>query len=427
MKISNVLQSIENNEMLDTFKNLYGEDEVELGKQKERYINAINIFSDLYQTKDDIHIFSASGRTEIGGNHTDHQNGCVLAAAINLDIIAVVAFHDEGIIRLKSEGYEDVILDINNLSKSAPKTDTELMVKGIASKFIEKGISIKGFDAYCTSNIKSGAGVSSSAAFEVLIGTIIDTYYNDKRLGPIEIAKIGQHVENVYLGKSSGLMDQTISTIGGLAYIDFLENENPKIESFNFDFEKYGYALCITDTKSSHANLTNDYVAIRNEMESVAKQFGKEHLRFVDEEAFYNTIAKLRETCTDRAITRAAHFFEENRRARLETEALKVGDIETFLDLVRKSGQSSATLLQNYYSCSNPENQAITIGVLMSEKILSGKGAVRVHGGGFAGTIQAFVPATLVDEYVTKMNSVFGEGACTKIRIRARGAQRDVR
>ena len=421
MNIRDVLQKIENNAFTKTFQKLYGTSEEVLQHQKQRYLDAVQKFTQLYPKRKAIRIYSAPGRTEIGGNHTDHQHGCVLATAVNLDTIAVAAFHDEKIIRVRSEGYEPFSVKLDNLAVTSEDVGTAAIIRGIAAKFNEIGVNIGGFDLYCTSDVLSGSGISSSAAFETLIGTIIDSYYNDSKAGAVEIAKIGQFAENIYFGKNSGLMDQTVSSVGGLVFIDFFDTENPKVESFTFDFEEYGYCICITDTKSSHDDLTADYSAIRNEMESVAKYFGKPHLRLVSEAAFYNNIPEIRKNCSDRAIIRAAHFFEENTRARHEASALKDGNIELFLELVRKSGHSSATLLQNQYSCSNPENQAITLAIMTSRKLLEDRGAVRVHGGGFAGTIQAFVPLELADAYTTEMNRIFGDGSCQKLRIRPVG------
>ena len=421
MNILKTLQSIENNELLKTFKELYGTDEAQLEYQRQRYLSAVNNFAELYPKRKNIRIFSAPGRTEIGGNHTDHQNGCVLAAAVNLDVIAVAAFHQDGVIRIKSEGYEPFTVKLSDVSTQSGKTGTSAIVCGIAAKFMDMGVEIGGFDLYCTSDVLCGSGISSSAAFETLIGTIIDSYYNDNKAGAVEIAKIGQFAENVYFGKNSGLMDQMVSSVGGLVFIDFSDTEQPKVEGFSCDFEEYGYCLCITDTKSSHADLTNDYTAIRNEMENIAKHFGKSHLRFVNELLFYNEIPKLRETCSDRAIIRATHFFEENNRAKFEASALKDGNFEYFLELVRQSGRSSEAYLQNHYSCSDPENQAITLAVMLSRRFLGNSGAVRVHGGGFAGTIQAFVPINLVDDYISEMNRIFGEKSCTKMKIRPVG------
>jgi len=421
MKICDVLQKIENNTFLKVYKNLYGSSEEVLSYQKQRYHDAVRCFSELYPKRDDIRIFSAPGRTEIGGNHTDHQNGCVLAAAVNLDVIAVVSFHRDGVIHLKSEGYDAFTVKLDDLSVQPCERGTAAMVRGVLAKFSDLGAKIGGFDLYCTSDVLSGSGISSSAAFETLVGTIIDTYYNESRAGAVEIARIGQFAENVYFGKKSGLMDQMVSSVGGLVSIDFYDTDNPEIKRYDFDFEKHGYCLCITDTKGSHADLTDDYVAIRSEMESVAALFGKKQLREVSENMFYDAIPELRKKCSDRAVLRAAHFFSENSRALQEADALKSGNLENFLCLVNASGDSSAQLLQNLYSNSNPVQQEIPLAIMLSKRILGGSGAVRVHGGGFAGTIQAFVPLELEKRYRCEMNRIFGENACQKLRIRPVG------
>lgn len=417
MEIQKAIQNIENGRFSAIFSRLYGEE----NEPKQRYISDIKRFAELYPERQDIRIFSAPGRTEIGGNHTDHQHGCVLAAAVNLDIIGVVSFHEDGVIRVKSEGYDAFSVDLKSVFDKSGKTGTAAIVSGIAARFIERGAQIGGFDLYCTSDVAVGSGLSSSAAFETLIGTIIDINYNGSRAGAVEIAKIGQFAENVYFGKNSGLMDQMVSSAGGLVFIDFADTENPVVESFSCDFERLGYCICVTDTKSSHADLTDDYSAIRSEMESVAAHFGEQYLRFVKESDFYREIPKLRETCSDRAIIRAAHFFDENSRAKLEAMVLQNGDKIGFLELVNESGNSSAVLLQNLFSCSNPTKQALTLGIMLSKKILGDKGAVRVHGGGFAGTIQAFVPIDFAEKYIAEMNRVFGEGSCLKMKIRQVG------
>lgn len=401
-------------------KMLYGESAVE--RQRNRYISAIEKFSEIFPEREDIYIFSAPGRTEIGGNHTDHQHGCVLAAAVDLDVIAVAAFHNEGVIRLKSAGHSPNHVNLSDLSVQKKEMgSSSALIRGIASRFHEMGVQTSGFDAYTTSDVLSGSGLSSSAAFEVLIGTIIDSHYNHGKAGAVEIAKIGQYAENVYFGKKSGLMDQMVSSVGGLVSIDFHNTENPEIKSFPYDFEASGYCLCVTDTKGNHANLTDDYVAVRSEMESIAAQFGEAFLRDVNENEFYSAIPQLREKCSDRAVMRAAHFFAENRRAVLEANALSEGNMDYFLALVRQSGESSANLLQNLYSCSQPTQQEIPLGIMLSRKLLGEKGAVRVHGGGFAGTIQAFVPVEKVNEYSQEMNRIFGDGSCYILRIRPVG------
>jgi len=421
MNILCALQEIKYNGFIQKFKELYGSDETVLEYQKQRYVDAVTKFGKYFPQREDVRIFSASGRTEIGGNHTDHQHGCVLAAAVNLDAIAVVAFHRDGVIRVKSEGYDAFTVNLDDLSVQSGQKGTAAIICGIAAKFSGMGAEIGGFDMYCTSDVLSGSGISSSAAFETLIGTIIDSYYNDSKAGAVEIAKIGQFAENVYFGKKSGLMDQMVSSVGGLVSIDFYDTQNPEIERFDFDFEEHGYCLCITDTKGSHANLTDDYVSIRSEMESIAAQMGKPHLREVSEIAFYDAIPKLRETCPDRAILRASHFFSENSRALQEADALKSGNLDEFLRLVNESGESSAQLLQNLYSTSKSLQQEIPLAIMMSKRVLNGTGAVRVHGGGFAGTIQAFVPLELADRYTEEMNCIFGDGSCQKLRIRPVG------
>ena len=405
-----------------TFRLLYGNEPVELEKQRKRYIDALNAFSELYPKHQEVFLFSAPGRTEIGGNHTDHQHGCVLAAAVNLDVIAVVAFHNEKIIRLKSKGYPEDFVDLNDLKAHTEEFGTsKALIRGIAAKFSDMGVLVSGFDAYTTSEVLSGSGLSSSAAFEVLVGTIIDIHDNHGNAGAIEIAKIGQYAENVYFGKKSGLMDQMVSSVGGFVWIDFIDIEHPKIHKQNFDFAEAGYCLCITDTKGSHADLTPDYIAVPTEMKEIAAALGKDVLREVDETAFYDAIPKLKERCSDRAILRAAHFFGENRRATQEAAALEDGRVEDFFHLVRASGDSSANLLQNLYSCANPHEQGIPLGILMSKRILQDKGAVRVHGGGFAGTIQAFVPMEYISQYAEEMNRLYGEGSCYILRIRSVG------
>ena len=398
---------------------LYGEDAV--NAQTARYKNAIERFGEIYPNRSDFRIFSAPGRTEIGGNHTDHQHGCVLAAAVNLDIAAVLSLHNDGVIRITSEGYPPFEVDLSDLSPNPDDCSTAAIVRGVCFKFAELGCNIGGFDMYCTSNIPSGGGVSSSAAFETLIGTTLDVCYNESKAGPVEIAKIGQFAENVYFGKNSGLMDQTASSVGSLVAIDFWDEADPKITKIDFDFEKAGYALCLTDTKGSHADLTPDYDAIPYEMKMISDYFGKPYLRLVDETEFYREIANLAKEVPERAILRAMHFFDDNRRAQMESEALLRDDISEFLAIISNSGYSSQNLLQNIYSTSNPTKQELSLAIEISKKVFGAQGAVRVHGGGFAGTIQAFVPLALLDDYTKTMDSLFGEGACMKLRIRPVG------
>lgn len=422
MTIKNFISDIGNGCFDSCLKKLYGGSDDTLRIQRNRYAEAAEEFERLYPNHEEISVYSAPGRTEVGGNHTDHQHGCVLAAAVNLDVIAIVAANSDGVIRLKSKGYPEDVVELSDLSvHEEEKGRSASIIRGIAARFSEMGVTVGGFDAYTTSDVLSGSGLSSSAAFEVLIGNIIDRRFNSGRAGAVEIAKIGQYAENAYFGKASGLMDQMVSSVGGFVFIDFNDTANPVIESRAFDFEKAGYCLCITDTKGSHSDLTDDYVAVPAEMKSVAKALGGEVLRQVDEDAFYEQLPLLKNTLSDRAILRAAHFFGENRRAALEAQALDSGDIRCFFELVRESGDSSANLLQNLYSCKKPAEQRIPVALMMSRRILGGNGACRVHGGGFAGTIQAFVPAEDAMKYADEMNRVFGEGSCYVLSVRPVG------
>lgn len=417
-----LLAEIESGRANDKFALLYGNRKDVIEKQKSRYVDAIKSFEDLYPGHNEISIFSAPGRTEICGNHTDHQHGCVLAAAVNLDAIAVVAFHDENVIRLQSVGYEQVLIELDNLDiHSQEEGTTKSLIRGMVAQFHDMGVKVGGFNAFVSSDVLSGSGLSSSAAFEVLIGNIIDRHYNGGQAGAVEIAKMGQFAENKYFGKESGLMDQMVSSVGGFVFIDFKDTMNPIIEKHECDFEEGELRLIITDTKGSHADLTDDYVSVPSEMKSVAAQFGKKVLREVDEEKFYESLGKLRSTCTDRAILRAAHYYGDNKRVGKEVEALDSKDFTGFLQLVRDSGKSSAQLLQNLYSTKNTDEQGIPLALMVGERILGKKGACRVHGGGFAGTMQAFVPNDLVESYQKAMASLFGEGCCYVLNIRSTG------
>ena len=348
MKATEWTEAFASGKMDDKLSLLYGNAKATLEQQRQRYVDAIQAFTELYPEREDLYIYSAPGRTEVGGNHTDHQHGCVLAAAVNLDAIAIVSFHEDQVIRLKSANYPQDVVDLTDLSVHlAEMGKSAALIRGIAARFAEMGVSVSGFDAYTTSSVLSGSGLSSSAAFEVLVGTIIDQYYNEGKAGAVEIAKIGQYAENRYFGKGSGLMDQMVSSVGGFVYIDFADVENPKIQQHNLDFEHAGYHICITDTKGSHADLTEDYVSIPQEMKQVAEQFGKQYLREVEPAEFFDAIPKLHGVCSDRAIMRAVHFFDENRRALLENNALAADNLDFFFDLVRQSGDSSANLLQN--------------------------------------------------------------------------------
>lgn len=392
--------------------------------QKERYIKAIESFEKIYGEKE-VEIYSAPGRSEVGGNHTDHQFGKVLATSINLDAIAIVAPKKENVIDLKSEGYDRIQHDLNHLDKNDVKDgSSEALIAGVAFKLKEEGYKIGGFEAYVTSDVLNGAGMSSSAAFEVLIGNILSGLYNDMKISPVFLAQAGQFAENEFFGKPCGLMDQMASSIGGLINIDFEDPEKPQIKKVEVDFEEYGHSLCIVDTKGSHADLTDDYAAIPEEMKEVAGFFDKAVLREVDKDDFYLNLPKIREILGDRAVLRAMHLFEENKRVDEQVKALEDGDFETFKKLVKESGDSSFKYLQNVYSSHDLTNQSESIGLAMSDISLGDRGVSRVHGGGFAGTIQAFVPNDIVGMYKKNMEHVFGEGACHVLKVRPYGGMK---
>lgn len=407
----------------DKLKKIYVDEKV-LDYQKERYIKALENFEQLYGDKE-VEIYSAPGRSEVGGNHTDHQYGKVLATSINLDAIAVVAPNREDKIYLKSEGYDKIEVDLNSLSAYLAKEGTsESLIQGVAAKLSEKGYKVGGFEAYVTSDVLNGAGTSSSAAFEVLIGNIFSGLYNDMKLDPVFLAQAGQYAENVFFGKPCGLMDQMASSVGGLIFIDFKNPEVPVVKQVPVDFEAYGHSLCIIDTKGSHADLTPDYAAIPEEMKKIAKYFGKEVLREVDGQEFYKKLPEIRKAEGDRAVLRAIHLFEENKRVDKEVQALESGNFEAFKETVKESGDSSFKYLQNVYSNHDIHNQSVSIGLAISEIALKGKGVSRVHGGGFAGTIQAFVSDEIVDTYKEATEHVFGEGACHILKVRPYGGMK---
>ena len=405
------------------FEYIYGKEAVEA--QKARYAAAIDSFAALYGSDRDAALYSVAGRSEISGNHTDHNHGCVVAASIDLDIIAVAAPNAENIIRVKSEGFDENVIDLAVYTE--PKTDIEGhsddLIAGVASGFTNNGYKIGGFDAYTTSNVLKGSGISSSAAFEDMIGNILNYLYNDGKIDNVEIAKISQYAENVFFGKPCGLMDQVACAVGGIVGIDFADPKNPIIEKLDFDMSAAGYNLCIVNTGGNHADLTDDYASVPAEMKSVAKALGKEVLRDLDEESVIKAIPELRKTVGDRAILRALHFYAENRRAQKLTQDLKNNDLDAFFAGILASGRSSFCYLQNVYTCKNLSEQGLSLALCLAEKTLGGKRAAwRVHGGGFAGTIQAFVPNENVEEFRRVMNGALGDGCCMVLRIRPVGA-----
>ena len=404
----------------NTLKMLYGEAAAEA--QRARYEAAEKAFADIFGSAENARIFSAPGRTEVSGNHTDHNNGKVMAAAVDLDVIAFVIPTDDNIIDIKSEGFPRMSVDISDLSVHNDEMNgTAALIRGVAAGLKNNGFSIGGFKAYATSNVLKGSGVSSSAAFEVLIGTILSHLYNNGEVTAVKIAQIAQYAENVYFGKPSGLMDQMASSVGGFITIDFKDTENPVINSISFDLASNGYSLCIVDTKGSHADLTPEYAALPTEMKAAAAVFGKNVLREVDENEFMANINTVREKCGDRAVLRALHFYSENKRVEKAAQALENGDINAFLDVINASGNSSFKYLQNIFAVSKPAEQGMSLGLYTAETVLNGKGASRVHGGGFAGTIQAFVPNELLDDFTAAEEKIFGEGSCHKLYIRPVG------
>ncbi len=398
---------------------VYGD---EANFQKERYIALAETFEELFGESDNIRFFSAPGRTEVGGNHTDHNNGKVLAAAVNLDAIAAVVARDDGIINVNSQGYAPITVDSKDLEiKDCEAGKSDALIRGVCARFGQLGYKYGGFNAAVTSRVLSGSGLSSSAAYEVLIGTILNYLYNDGKISAVEIAQISQYAENVYFKKPCGLMDQTACSVGGFVQIDFEDTSKPVINNVKFDIAKHGYNLCIVDTGGNHADLTGDYAAIRLEMNSVAEFFGKNVLRQVEYDDVMANIGEIRKVAGDRAVERAVHFYNENRRVDALANALKNGDFEEFKSIIIESGKSSYMYNQNCFTLSNPSEQPVALALCICEELLKGKGAYRVHGGGFAGTIQAFVPLGETDAFVSAMRSVFGENSCYILKVREHG------
>ena len=366
--------------------------------------------------------FSAPGRTEIGGNHTDHQRGRVLAAAVNLDVRAAVALNGRDEMRILSKGYDMISVNINELEPVETEINTTpALVRGVAARFNQLGCELHGFDAYCETDVLQGSGLSSSAAFEVLVGTIINHLFFDAKVSQPEVAQIGQYAENVFFGKPCGLMDQTASAVGGLVTIDFADKDHPDIRPVSFDFASTGHALCIIDSRADHADLTDEYAAVTLELKAVCRYFGKEVTTEIPEEEFYAAIPELRKICTDRAVMRAIHEYNENRRVPQQVACLEKGDFEGFLKLTKESGFSSWMYLQNVIPAGYVDQQAMAIALGLCEHYLQGKGAYRVHGGGFAGTVQAFVPFEILDSFRAGIDAALGEGACHILSIRPQG------
>lgn len=419
-----VRKALEEGEYDGRLKEIYV-DERRAAYNRERYIGAIDRFMELFPEESEIEIYSAPGRSEVCGNHTDHQNGMVLATSINLDAIAIVSKTKEPMIRLVSGDFPREEISLTDLSRKEEESGTTTaLIKGVAHGLKARGYEIGGFKAYITSDVLMGAGMSSSAAFESLIGTILSGLYEGGRVSSVEIARIGQYAENVYFGKPCGLMDQMACSVGGMIFIDFQDKEKPVVKQVPSDFEKAGLSLCILDTKGSHADLTPDYAAVPAEMNRVAQAMGKEHLREVPREAFLQELPRLWRETSGRAILRAIHFYEEEERVLRGVKALEDSDYESFLRVIKASGDSSAKFLQNIYSPKDVFSQNVTVALAVSESLLGENGVCRVHGGGFAGTIQAFVRDGAVAEYKEKMEMIYGVGSCHVLKVRPLGGIR---
>ena len=408
---------------LDRFSALYQNTRAEA----ERLIKAIDSFTERFGDGRDLYIFSVPGRSEISGNHTDHNNGCVLAGAIDRDIIAIVAKNDDNVIRFHSEGFpEDTVNIVDTIYPGNFKSYTSsALIAGMANAFREHGHNIGGYDAYSNTEVLKGSGISSSAAFEVMIGNVLNYLYNDGRVDNKEIAKYAQYAENEYFGKPCGLMDQMACAVGGFVYIDFENPRMPVVEPIELSLGERGFALCIVNTGGNHADLNDDYASVPGEMKAVAKYMGRTVLRGVSEEELIRAIPKMREQLGDRAVLRAIHFIRENERVARARDALRSGDVDAFFGVVTESGNSSFKYLQNVYTTVNVQEQGLSLALALTEGFLRGKpGAMRVHGGGFAGTIQVFLEKSELKAYVELMDGVFGRGAATVLNIRPLGATR---
>ena len=397
----------------------------ETASEAARYTAVLDGLEKTFGSHAEAGLYSAPGRTEIGGNHTDHQHGRVLAGSVNIDMIAAAAPNDKNQLRVQSEGYDLCVIDLNDLeARKEEENTTASLLRGECAAFTQRGAKLAGLDVYISSNVPKGSGVSSSAAFEVLIGVILNDCFMTEKVSPIAIAQIGQWAENVYFGKPCGLMDQMASSVGGLVFIDFADPAHPAVRQAAFDFAHCGYTLCTLDSGADHADLTDEYAAIPEEMRRVACVFGKDVLREVDEAEFYAKLKSAREAAGDRAVLRAMHFFDENRRVQQQVQALERDDFEGFLAGVRDSGRSSWMLLQNVVPAGSREHQQMALALAACEKQLAGRGACRIHGGGFAGTLLAFVPNEALASFRANMEAVLGEGRCHVLSIRQAGGVR---
>lgn len=425
MQISEILSSPKFASLL---RNLYGESDDEVKRQIDRYERVIENYTENFSSKP-TNLFSSPGRTEICGNHTDHNNGIVLAASVNLDTIAAVEKTDNNAITLFSEAYKDSFaVNFDNLkARKEEEGTTTSLIRGIAARFKESGYNIGGFNAYVSSEVGVGSGLSSSASIEVLLGTIMNAFYNDSRISAEEIAITSQYAENEYFKKPCGLMDQLTIAVGGIVLIDFENPAKPRIEKFNFDFESLSYSILVVDAGGSHIDLTENYSLVPKEMKEVAKQLGGNVCRDIKLDDLYKNLSKIHCEIGDRPILRAIHFFDENQRVIEETRALESGDFDKFLNLVNESGNSSWKLLQNCYATKNPIRQGITLALTLTDRYFRKhkiKGACRVHGGGFEGAIQVFIPDVFLNDYRVMIEEVFGRDAVVKLNIRSEGSMK---
>ena len=421
MEISELVANINQPVFEDKLTQVYGSDRLESAKSRCTEVTEGFRLTFGYSAQA---LFSAPGRTELGGNHTDHQRGCVLAAAVDLDILAAAAVTGSGAIRVLSQGYPMTEVSLRELTpQEGEKNTSAALIRGVASRMQEMGCDLqgRGLDVYMTSTVPKGSGLSS---FEVLLGTMLNELFWAGHCTPVELAQIGQYAENVFFGKPCGLMDQTASSVGGVVAIDFADTAHPAVERLDVDLHACGYALCILDSCAGHEDLTGEYSAITEELRAVCRVFGKEVLREVSEEAFLAELPQVRKAAGDRAVNRAFHFYGENRRVREEVQALRSGDFQWFLALVRESGRSSAMYLQNIIPTGSTAAQELMVTIALCERMLEGRGAVRVHGGGFGGTAQAFVPLDMLDGFRDRVEASLGRGCCHVVRIRSAGGIR---
>ena len=416
---SSMLATIRRPESIERFARLYGHREGELARQLTRYSQLVKVHEDLFHAEGSLYLISAPGRTEISGNHTDHNNGCVLAAAITLDTVAAVTARKDNVVRIHSEGFPAIEIDLDDLSvREDEKSTSAALVRGVAAKMKELGYKIGGFDAAITTDVASGSGLSSSAAYEVLVCAILDALYNGFVVDATLRAQIAQYAENVYFGKPCGLMDQMASSTGGLVAIDF--KAEPVVQPLSFRFNEAGYDIVVVNSGSSHDNLTDEYASIRLDMHAVAGMFGEKVLRRVRPEQVWMDLDAVRKELGERACMRALHFFAENERVKKLVHDVKEGNVDAMFDSIIASGESSWMLLQNVYVPGT--HQPLALALTMAAHQLKGKGAWRVHGGGFAGTTLNFVPCNETEAFVEKMSRVFGDHSCYVLDVRPEGA-----